>query len=95
MSDLRPFSVSSPPSQKCRNSKLRVSTSRVDEVHSFCLCSEMFALNMSGEMHMQRRDEVFGCIPHVRGSHVSKGTESQYGNQVRHCWTYSVAWRRL
>ena len=25
-------------------------------------------LNMSGEMHMQRRNEVFGCIPHGRGA---------------------------
>ena len=26
------------------------------------------ALNLSGEMHMQRRNEVFGCIPHARGA---------------------------
>ena len=25
-------------------------------------------LNMSGEMHMHRRNEVFGCIPHGRGA---------------------------
>ena len=25
-------------------------------------------LDMSGEMHMRRRSEVFGCIPHVRGA---------------------------
>ena len=25
-------------------------------------------LNMSGEMHMRRRSEVFGCIPHGRGA---------------------------
>ena len=25
-------------------------------------------LDMSGEMHMQRRNEVFGCIPHGRGA---------------------------
>ena len=25
-------------------------------------------LNMSGEMHMRRRNEVFGCIPHGRGA---------------------------
>ena len=28
----------------------------------------MVNLNMSGEMHMHRRNEVFGCIPHVRGA---------------------------
>ena len=28
----------------------------------------IFGLNMSGEMHMQRRNEVFGCIPHGRGA---------------------------
>ena len=27
----------------------------------------IFSLNMSGEMHMQRHDEVFGCIPDVCG----------------------------
>ena len=27
----------------------------------------IFDLNMSGEMHMRRRNEVFGCIPHGRG----------------------------
>ena len=26
------------------------------------------SLNMSGEMHMRRRNEVFGCIPHGRGA---------------------------
>ena len=24
----------------------------------------------SGEMHMRRRNEVFGCIPHVRGAYL-------------------------
>ena len=28
----------------------------------------IFNLNMSGEMHMRRRNEVFGCIPHGRGA---------------------------
>ena len=28
----------------------------------------IFDLNMSGEMHMRRRNEVFGCIPHARGA---------------------------
>ena len=28
----------------------------------------IFSLNMSGEMHMRRRNEVFGCIPHGRGA---------------------------
>ena len=28
----------------------------------------IYASNMSGEMHMWRRDEVFGCIPHGRGA---------------------------
>ena len=28
----------------------------------------IFDLNMSGEMHMRRRNEVFGCIPHGRGA---------------------------
>ena len=28
----------------------------------------IFILNMSGEMHMRRRNEVFGCIPHGRGA---------------------------
>ena len=28
----------------------------------------MFDLDMSGEMHMWRRSEVFGCIPHGRGA---------------------------
>ena len=31
-------------------------------------------LNMSGEMHMWKRDEVFGCIPHVRGAQSQKST---------------------
>ena len=26
---------------------------------------------MSGEMHMRRRNEVFGCIPHARGASPS------------------------
>ena len=26
------------------------------------------SLDMSGEMHMRRRSEVFGCIPHGRGA---------------------------
>ena len=29
---------------------------------------KIFSLDMSGEMHMWRRDEVFGCIPHGRGA---------------------------
>ena len=28
----------------------------------------IFGLDMSGEMHMRRRSEVFGCIPHGRGA---------------------------
>ena len=28
----------------------------------------IFSLDMSGEMHMRRRSEVFGCIPHGRGA---------------------------
>ena len=28
----------------------------------------IFDLDMSGEMHMRRRNEVFGCIPHGRGA---------------------------
>ena len=28
----------------------------------------IFDLNMSGEMHMRRQNEVFGCIPHGRGA---------------------------
>ena len=28
----------------------------------------IFDLDMSGEMHMRRRSEVFGCIPHGRGA---------------------------
>ena len=38
-------------------------------------------LNMSREMHMQRRDEVFGCIPHWRGAHVAAGNEN-YGDNL-------------
>ena len=30
-------------------------------------------LNMSGEMHMRRRNEVFGCIPHGRGAQADAG----------------------
>jgi len=30
-------------------------------------------LNMSGEMHMRRRSEVFGCIPHGRGASAGAG----------------------
>ena len=30
-------------------------------------------LNMSGEMHMRRRNEVFGCIPHGRGAQAETG----------------------
>jgi len=26
------------------------------------------SLDMSGEMHMRRRNEVFGCMPHGRGA---------------------------
>ena len=29
----------------------------------------IFGLDMSGEMHMRRRSEVFGCIPHGRGAY--------------------------
>ena len=29
--------------------------------------------NMSGEMHMRRRNEVFGCIPHGRGAQAAQG----------------------
>lgn len=29
----------------------------------------IFGLDMSGEMHMQRRNEVFGCIPDGRGAY--------------------------
>lgn len=25
-------------------------------------------LNMSGEMHIRKQNEVFGCIPHGRGA---------------------------
>ena len=28
----------------------------------------IYTSNMSGEMHMRRRNEVFGCIPHGRGA---------------------------
>ena len=28
----------------------------------------IFDRNMSGEMYMQRRNEVFGYIPHARGA---------------------------
>ena len=28
----------------------------------------LYGSNMSGEMHMQKRNEVFGCIPHGRGA---------------------------
>ena len=28
----------------------------------------IFGLNMSGEMHMRKQYEVFGCIPHGRGA---------------------------
>ena len=31
------------------------------------------SLNMSGEMHMRRRSEVFGCIPHGRGAQAAAG----------------------
>jgi hypothetical protein len=30
-------------------------------------------LDMSGEMHMHRRNEVFGCIPHARGAQAAQG----------------------
>ena len=30
-------------------------------------------LNMSGEMHMRRWNEVFGCIPHGRGASAGAG----------------------
>ena len=29
----------------------------------------LYGSNMSGEMHMQKRNEVFGCIPHGRGAY--------------------------
>ena len=30
-------------------------------------------LDMSGEMHMRRRNEVFSCIPHGRGAQAGAG----------------------
>ena len=33
----------------------------------------IFDLDMSGEMHMRRRNEVFGCIPHGRGAQADAG----------------------
>ena len=30
----------------------------------------IFDLDMSGEIHMRRRNEVFGCIPHGRGAYL-------------------------
>ena len=33
----------------------------------------IFGLDMSGEMHMRRRNEVFGCIPHGRGAQAAAG----------------------
>ena len=33
----------------------------------------IFGLDMSGEMRMRRRNEVFGCIPHGRGAQVAAG----------------------
>ena len=30
-------------------------------------------LDMSGEKHMRRRNEIFGCIPHVRGAQAAQG----------------------
>ena len=33
----------------------------------------IFGLDMSGEMHMRRRNEVFGCIPHGRGAQAAQG----------------------
>ena len=32
----------------------------------------LYSSNMSGEMHMRKRNEVFGCIPHGRGAYHSK-----------------------
>jgi hypothetical protein len=29
----------------------------------------ILSLDMSGEIHMRRKNEVFGCIPHARGAH--------------------------
>ena len=40
----------------------------------------MFDLDMSGEMHMRRRSEVFGCIPHGRGAYAAAGKEDYCGN---------------
>ena len=34
------------------------------------------ASNMSGEMHMRRGNEVFGCIPHGRGALTSVAEKS-------------------
>ncbi len=31
------------------------------------------SLDMSGEMHMRKRNEVFGCIPHGRGALTGAG----------------------
>ena len=33
----------------------------------------IFGLNMSGEMHMRKQYEVFGCIPHGRGAQAAQG----------------------
>ena len=33
----------------------------------------IFGQHMSGEMHMRRRGEVFGCIPHGRGAQADAG----------------------
>ena len=33
----------------------------------------IFGLDMSGEMHMRRRSEVFSCIPHGRGAQAAAG----------------------
>ena len=32
----------------------------------------IFDLNMSGEKHMRRRNEIFGCIPYARGAQAAQ-----------------------
>ena len=39
----------------------------------------IFDLNMSGEMHMWRRSEVFGCMPHGARAYREKGLSLQRG----------------
>ena len=46
-------------------------------------------LNMSGEMHMLRRnDEVFGCIPHGRGAYRESDSFAMWA--VHHGVTVSM-----